>query len=56
MALNSVSTIDDRVRIQNVIVSVYDKDGLEVLVEGLLRANPDCLDSRPSSRRGPALI
>ncbi len=42
MSLNLVSTIDDRVRIQNVIVSVSDKEGLDVLVEGLLKANPAC--------------
>jgi phosphoribosylaminoimidazolecarboxamide formyltransferase/IMP cyclohydrolase len=43
MAVNLVSTIDDRVRIQNVIVSVYDKEKLDVLVEGLLAVNPDCM-------------
>jgi phosphoribosylaminoimidazolecarboxamide formyltransferase / IMP cyclohydrolase len=42
MAVNLVSRIDDRVLIQNVIVSVYDKDGLDVLVAALLEANPEC--------------
>jgi phosphoribosylaminoimidazolecarboxamide formyltransferase/IMP cyclohydrolase len=43
MAVNLVATVDDRVRIQNVIVSVYDKSGLEVLVNGLLQSNPECM-------------
>jgi phosphoribosylaminoimidazolecarboxamide formyltransferase/IMP cyclohydrolase len=42
MAVNFVTTIDDRVRIQNVLISVYDKDGLDVFVKGLLAVNPSC--------------
>ena len=40
MAINKVSTIDDAVRVQTVLVSVFDKTGLEDLVHGLLLANP----------------
>jgi phosphoribosylaminoimidazolecarboxamide formyltransferase/IMP cyclohydrolase len=40
MALNYVTAIDDRVLIQNVIVSVYDKEGLDYLIPGLLGVNP----------------
>jgi phosphoribosylaminoimidazolecarboxamide formyltransferase/IMP cyclohydrolase len=41
MAINSVRTIDDRVRVRTVLASVSDKSGLAVLVPGLLAACPD---------------
>ncbi len=41
MALNRVRKVDDRVRIRNVIVSVYDKDGLDLLIPGLMDLSPD---------------
>jgi phosphoribosylaminoimidazolecarboxamide formyltransferase/IMP cyclohydrolase len=41
MSINVVERIDDRVRIRNILVSVSDKSGLEVLVPELLRLNPD---------------
>jgi len=41
MAINTVRTIDDRVRVRTVLASVSDKSGLEVLVPGLLAACPD---------------
>ena len=41
MALNRVSRVDDRVKIRNVLLSVSDKSGLGLLVEGLLTVNPD---------------
>ncbi|MBN2111843.1 hypothetical protein JW707_01960 [Candidatus Woesearchaeota archaeon] len=31
----------DRIPVQNVLVSVFDKSGLEELIPGLVRANPD---------------
>ncbi len=40
MAINTVQSIDDRVALRTVLVSVSDKAGLEVLVTGLLAANP----------------
>ncbi len=40
MALNAVQTIDDRVRVKTALVSVWDKAGLDLLVPGLLAANP----------------
>ncbi len=40
MALNEVQTIDDRVRVTTVLVSVWDKTGLDLLVPGLIAANP----------------
>ncbi|MBN1837312.1 MAG: hypothetical protein JW820_15765 [Spirochaetales bacterium] len=39
--MNYVETIDDRVAVRNVIVSVFDKRGLEELVPALLRINPE---------------
>jgi phosphoribosylaminoimidazolecarboxamide formyltransferase/IMP cyclohydrolase len=42
MAINYVKSIDDRVIIQRVLVSVYDKTGLDAFVVGLLRVNPTC--------------
>jgi phosphoribosylaminoimidazolecarboxamide formyltransferase/IMP cyclohydrolase len=41
MAINTVRTIDDRVRVRTVLASVSDKSGLAVLVTGLLAACPD---------------
>jgi len=41
MAINTVRTIDDRVRVRTVLASVWDKTGLERLVPGLLAAIPD---------------
>ena len=41
MSINKVETIDDRVRVKTVLVSVSDKTGLEPLLRGLLAANPD---------------
>lgn len=40
MALNFVQRIDDGVKIQNVLVSVSDKTGLDRLVPALLKINP----------------
>jgi phosphoribosylaminoimidazolecarboxamide formyltransferase/IMP cyclohydrolase len=40
MAFNSVGTVQDKVPVLNVIVSVYDKTGLGSLVEVLLRYCP----------------
>ncbi|HYW84539.1 MAG TPA: hypothetical protein VFB30_14855, partial [Spirochaetia bacterium] len=40
MALNRVQTIDDRVRVRTALVSVWDKTGLDLLVTGLLAAEP----------------
>jgi phosphoribosylaminoimidazolecarboxamide formyltransferase/IMP cyclohydrolase len=39
--MNFVEKIDDRVPIRRVLVSVYDKSGLERFIPGLLRAVPD---------------
>jgi phosphoribosylaminoimidazolecarboxamide formyltransferase/IMP cyclohydrolase len=40
MAINKVVTIDDQVPVKTVLVSVFDKTGLETLVRGLLSVNP----------------
>lgn len=40
MAFNKVSKVDDRVFIRNVIVSVYDKTGLDDFIVDLLRLCP----------------
>ena len=40
MALNTVQTIDDRVRVRTVLISVWDKTGLDLLVRGLASASP----------------
>ena len=40
MALNFVEQIDDAVRIQNVLVSVSEKAGLEAFIPELVRINP----------------
>ena len=39
--MNFVEKIDDRVKIQRVLVSVFDKSGLDTFVPELLRINPD---------------
>ena len=41
MALNIVERIDDRVRVENVLLSVSDKKGLEKLVPALAEMNPE---------------
>jgi phosphoribosylaminoimidazolecarboxamide formyltransferase/IMP cyclohydrolase len=41
MSINKVETIDDRVRVKTVLVSVFDKEDLDLLVYGLRDANPD---------------
>jgi phosphoribosylaminoimidazolecarboxamide formyltransferase/IMP cyclohydrolase len=41
MAKNIVDQTDDLVKIRHVLVSVSDKTGLEYLIPGLLRVNPD---------------
>jgi phosphoribosylaminoimidazolecarboxamide formyltransferase / IMP cyclohydrolase len=41
MAINKVETIDDQVRVKTVLVSVFDKNGLDSLLRGLLAENPD---------------
>ena len=38
--MNFVDTIDERVRVQQALISVHDKTGLDLLVPGLLRVNP----------------
>jgi phosphoribosylaminoimidazolecarboxamide formyltransferase / IMP cyclohydrolase len=41
MAVNKVGTIDDRVKVKTALMSVFDKDGLDVLARALLHASPD---------------
>jgi phosphoribosylaminoimidazolecarboxamide formyltransferase/IMP cyclohydrolase len=41
MGINTVRTVDDRVRVRTVLASVYDKAGLDALVSGLLAACPE---------------
>lgn len=41
MSFNVVSEIDDRVKIQNVLMSVSDKTNLETIVLGLVDVNPE---------------
>ena len=38
--MNFVQTIDDRVPVRRALISVFNKRGLDLLVPGLLRANP----------------
>jgi phosphoribosylaminoimidazolecarboxamide formyltransferase/IMP cyclohydrolase len=40
LAVNRVREIDDRVPVRTLIISTYDKSGLDRLVPGLLEANP----------------
>ena len=41
MALNRVSKIDEFVEVKNVLISLSDKSNLEILVNGLIKVNPD---------------
>ena len=41
MSFNIVKNADDRVAIRHVLISLFDKSGLDVLVNGLLDACPD---------------
>jgi len=41
MGKNVVDRIDDRVRINTILVSVSDKSGLEEFIPGLLALNPE---------------
>ncbi len=43
MALNVVEKIDGAVKIKHVLASVSDKTGLDVLVPGLVEANPEVM-------------
>ena len=43
MGMNVVEKIDDRVKVNTVLVSVSDKSGLETFIPGLLEVNPDIL-------------
>jgi len=40
MALNRVQKIDDHVRVKTALISVWDKTGLDLLLNGLLAASP----------------
>jgi phosphoribosylaminoimidazolecarboxamide formyltransferase / IMP cyclohydrolase len=39
LAFNNVQRIDDNVKINNVLVSVFDKSNLEILIPGILKLN-----------------
>ncbi len=41
VALNVVETVDDRVVVRTVLISVSDKTGLEMLARGLIAAQPE---------------
>jgi phosphoribosylaminoimidazolecarboxamide formyltransferase/IMP cyclohydrolase len=41
MTTNRVEHIDDRVKVNTVLISVSDKTGLDALVPGLIRVNPE---------------
>ncbi|MBC2715769.1 MAG: hypothetical protein HF978_10715 [Desulfobacteraceae bacterium] len=41
MGINFVEKIDNLVKVQTVLISVSDKSGLETLVPGLVKINPD---------------
>ena len=43
MSKNIVEKVDDKVKINTVLVSVSDKTGLETLIPGLLKQNPDLM-------------
>ncbi len=43
MALNIVGKIDESVKINHVLASVSDKTGLDVLIPGLVAANPEVM-------------
>ena len=40
MALNIVDQIDDLVKVERVLVSVYDKSGLNAIIPALAEINP----------------
>ena len=42
MAFNNVERAPDLVAVRNILVSCFDKEGLDRLVAGLVAANPDC--------------
>ena len=67
MAVNKVGTIDDRVKVKTVLLSVFDKTGLDVLARGAARARtpassssppaaPTLPSSRPSGHRRSAAL
>ncbi len=41
MALNRVSKIDEKVKVENVLISVSDKSNIDTLVKGLIEVNPN---------------
>lgn len=41
MSLNIVQQIDDKILVKNVLVSVWDKTGLETLAKDLIEVNPE---------------
>lgn len=41
MSINVVQRIDDLVKVKNVLVSVSDKNGLDVLISQLIKQNPE---------------
>lgn len=41
MAKNIVDKIDDLVKVENVLISVSDKTGLEIFIPALVKVNPD---------------
>jgi phosphoribosylaminoimidazolecarboxamide formyltransferase/IMP cyclohydrolase len=43
MAVNKVGLIDDRVKVRTVLLSLFDKTGLDELANGLLQVNPQVL-------------
>lgn len=43
MSKNIVEKVDDKVKINTALVSVSDKTGLETLIPGLLKQNPDLM-------------
>jgi len=43
MGKNVVETIDDKVQINTMLVSVSDKTGLETFIPGMVDANPNLL-------------
>ncbi len=43
MAVNKVATIDDRVKVRTVLMSLFDKSGVDELARGLFRMNPGIL-------------
>ena len=41
MSIRPVTKVDDWVKVENAIISVSDKNGLDLLVPGLVEVNPD---------------